>query len=55
MRPLEALCHLGLGELARRTGDRGGAKPELTEAVALLRELDMRYWLTRAEAALRDV
>jgi tetratricopeptide (TPR) repeat protein len=55
MRPLEALCHLGLGELARRAGDGGGAKPELTEAVALLRELDMSYWLTQAEAALRDV
>ena len=26
MRPLEALCQLGLGELARRTGDRGAAK-----------------------------
>jgi class 3 adenylate cyclase/tetratricopeptide (TPR) repeat protein len=55
MRPLEALCHLGLGELARRAGDGAAAKERLTAAVGLLRELDMRYWLAQAEAALRDV
>jgi ATP/maltotriose-dependent transcriptional regulator MalT len=55
MRPLEALCHLGLGELARRVGDAAAAKARLTEAVGLLREMDMRYWLSQAEAGLRDV
>jgi hypothetical protein len=55
MRPLEALCHLGLGEVARRAGDGAAARDRLTAAVGLLRELDMRYWLTQAEAALRDV
>ena len=52
MRPLEALCRLGLGELARLTSS-AGAKEHLTEAAGLLREMDMRYWLLRAEAALR--
>ena len=55
MRPLEALCHLGLGELARGAGDGTAAKERLTEAVGLLREMDMRYWLSQAEAALREV
>ena len=54
MRPLEALCRLGLGELARRRGG-GDAKEHLAAAVALLREMDMRHWLPRAEAALRGV
>ncbi|MGH7399943.1 MAG: adenylate cyclase, partial [Candidatus Rokuibacteriota bacterium] len=55
MRPLAAVCQLGLGELARRAGDGAVAKERLTEAVGLLREMDMRYWLPRAEAALREV
>jgi hypothetical protein len=41
--------------VARRAGDGGAAKAWLTEAVGLLREMDMRHWLSQAEAALRDV
>ncbi|MGH7374234.1 MAG: hypothetical protein ACREJY_08420 [Candidatus Rokuibacteriota bacterium] len=52
MRPLEALCHLGLGSLARRVGDGGQAKDRLTVATTLLREMDMRHWLIQAEEAL---
>jgi tetratricopeptide (TPR) repeat protein len=52
MRPLEALCRLGLGELALG-GERTGAKEHLSAAVDLLRAMDMRHWLTRAETALR--
>ena len=55
MRPAEALCHLGLGELARGAGDGAAVKERLTAAVGRLCEMDMRYWLTQAEAALRDV
>jgi len=54
MRPLVALCQLGLGELARRAGDGAAAKESLTEAAGLLREMDMPYWLARAEAVLRE-
>jgi class 3 adenylate cyclase/tetratricopeptide (TPR) repeat protein len=53
MRPLEALCRLGLGSLPLRGGD-DGAKAHLTEALGLLREMDMRQWLPQAEAALRS-
>jgi tetratricopeptide (TPR) repeat protein len=52
MRPLEALCHLGLGTVARRAGDGAPAKEELTTAVGLLREMDMRHWLAQARAEL---
>jgi len=52
--PLEALCQLGLGDLARRRGDGAAAKAPLTAAASLLREMGMRYWLAQAEAALRD-
>jgi len=52
MRPLEALCHLGLGSLARRVGDGGQAKDQLNAAATLLREMDMRYWLMQAQEAL---
>jgi tetratricopeptide (TPR) repeat protein len=54
MRPLEALCRLGLGERARQAGG-SDAKEHLAAAVALLREMDMRHWLPLAEAALRGV
>ncbi len=54
MRPLVALCQLGLGELARRAGDGAAATESLAEAAGLLREMDMPYWLARAEAVLRE-
>jgi hypothetical protein len=54
MRPLVAHCHLGLGTLYRRTG--GGAKVEehLTTAMTMYREMDMGFWLERAEAELKE-
>jgi tetratricopeptide (TPR) repeat protein len=50
MRPLVAHCHLGLGKLYRRTGKREQAQEHLTAATTLYREMDMRYWLEKAEA-----
>jgi class 3 adenylate cyclase/tetratricopeptide (TPR) repeat protein len=52
MRPLAAHCHLGLGQLHHRTGDRAKAVEHLTTAVTMYREMDMRFWLEKAEAAL---
>jgi tetratricopeptide (TPR) repeat protein len=48
MRPLVAHCHLGLGKLYRRTGDRQQAKEHLTTAITMYREMDMRFWLEQA-------
>jgi tetratricopeptide (TPR) repeat protein len=53
MRPLIARCHLGLGKLARRTGQRDRAQEHLTTATPLLREMGMHFWLEQAEAELR--
>ncbi len=52
MRPLQAHCHLGLGKLYRRTGDRKQAQQHLTTATAMYREMDLRFWLEQAEAEL---
>ncbi len=53
MRPLLARCHLSLGQLSRRTGNRPKAQEHLTAATAMLREMDMRFWLEQAEAELK--
>jgi tetratricopeptide (TPR) repeat protein len=53
MRPLVAHCHLGLGKLYRRTGDRAKAAEHLATATAMYREMDMGFWLEQAEAKQR--
>ncbi|HSF03131.1 MAG TPA: tetratricopeptide repeat protein, partial [Solirubrobacterales bacterium] len=53
MRPLAAHCHLGLGKLYRRIGDRARAEEHLTLAATMYREMDMRFWLERAESEMR--
>jgi tetratricopeptide (TPR) repeat protein len=52
-RPLVAHCHLGLGKLSRRTGKREQALEHLITATTMYREMDMRFWLEKAEAELR--
>jgi len=55
MRPLIAHCHLGLGELYRRIGDRAKAREHLTTAATMYREMDMTFWAEKAESALAGV
>jgi tetratricopeptide (TPR) repeat protein len=52
MRPLQAHCHLGLGTLYARTGEREQAHAELSAAIDLYRAMDMTFWLPQAETAL---
>jgi tetratricopeptide (TPR) repeat protein len=52
MRPLAAYCHLGLGRLFQRTGHRAKATEHLTIAATMYREMDMGFWLEKAEAEL---
>jgi tetratricopeptide (TPR) repeat protein len=52
MRPLIAHCHLGLGKLSRGAGRRESAQEHLSAATTMYRDLDMRFWLERAEAQL---
>ena len=54
MRPLVAHCHLGLGKLHGRAGKREQAREHLTTATTMYREMDMKYWLERAEAGLTE-
>jgi tetratricopeptide (TPR) repeat protein len=53
MRPLVAHCHLGLGKLYRRTGQRYQPQEHLTTATTMYREMGMTYWLEKAEAELK--
>jgi tetratricopeptide (TPR) repeat protein len=55
MRPLVAHCHLGLGKLSRRTGKQKQAKEHLTAATAMMREMEMGFWLEKAEAELKEL
>jgi tetratricopeptide (TPR) repeat protein len=55
MRPLAAHCHLGLGALYARTGQREQAHTELSAAIELYRAMEMRFWLPQAESALAQV
>jgi tetratricopeptide (TPR) repeat protein len=52
MRPLVAHCHLGLGQLYRRTDKREQARERLATATAMYREMGMTYWLEKAEAEM---
>jgi tetratricopeptide (TPR) repeat protein len=55
MRPLVAHCHLGLGTLYRRTGNRDQAQEHLTTATTMYREMEMGFWLEQAEAEMREL
>jgi hypothetical protein len=55
MRPLAAHCHLGLGKLSWRTGQPDQAREHLATATTLYREMDMRFWLERAAAEMREI
>jgi class 3 adenylate cyclase/tetratricopeptide (TPR) repeat protein len=55
MRPLQAHCHLGLGTLYARTGQRQQARTALMTAIDLYRAMEMSFWLPQAEAALTQV
>jgi hypothetical protein len=54
MRPLMAHCHLGLGKLYRRTGQREQARDHLTVATTMYREMDMAFYLAQAETHLSE-
>jgi hypothetical protein len=43
MHPLQAHCHLGLGTLYDRTGQRQQARTELFAAIDLYRAMDMTF------------
>jgi tetratricopeptide (TPR) repeat protein len=54
MRPLIAHCHLSLGQLYRRTGQREQAQEYLSTATTMYREMGMTYWLEKAEMEIAE-
>jgi len=55
MRPVVAHCHLGLGKLYWRSGQREQARKHVTTATTMYREMDMRFWLEQSEAKMREL
>jgi tetratricopeptide (TPR) repeat protein len=55
MRPLVAHCHLGLGKLYRRTGQREQAQEHVATAATMYREMGMAYWLEKAESEMGEL
>ena len=53
MRPLVAHCHFGLFALARKTGHGEQAQEHLTISTAMYRDMDMRFWVEKAEVEMR--
>jgi class 3 adenylate cyclase/tetratricopeptide (TPR) repeat protein len=47
MRPLVAHCHLGLGKLYRRIGEKERARENFTTATTMYRAMDMGFWLVQ--------
>jgi len=55
MRPLQAHCHHGLGQLYHQTGRREQARTALSAAIDLYRAMDMTLWLPQTETTLAQV
>jgi len=55
MRPLVAHCHLGFGKLYGRVDKRRETREHLTIAEAMYRAMDMRFWLEKAEAEMKEL
>jgi tetratricopeptide (TPR) repeat protein len=55
IRPLQAHCHRGLGNLYLKSGRGVEARAELSTAIALYRAMEMTFWLPQAEAVLAQV
>ena len=55
MRPLLAHCRLGLATLHRRAGRWAPVPEHLAAATSMFREMDMRFWLERAQADFSEL
>ena len=55
MTPLVAHCRKSFGTLYGKTGQDEKARAELTVAMGLYRNMEMTFWLEKAEAAMAEV
>ena len=53
--PLIAHCRKGLGALYGRTGREEKGREELTAAMDMYRDMEMTFWLEKAEGAMAEV
>src|SRR5581483_7208175 len=51
-RPLAACCHLNLGKLYQIARKRAKARQHLATAIEMYREMDMPFWLQRADVEM---
>jgi tetratricopeptide (TPR) repeat protein len=54
IRTLVAHCHAALGELYGLAGQNDRSRHHLISATTMFREMDMRFWLERAQAAVKE-
>jgi hypothetical protein len=52
MRPLQAHCYFGLGQIHVQTKDARAARSELQIASELYRAMNMPFWLAKADLAI---
>jgi tetratricopeptide (TPR) repeat protein len=55
MRPLQAHCYHGLGRLYSQAGQAEQAYTELSMAIQMYRDMEMLFWLPKAEATLTAI
>jgi len=55
MRPLVARCHLGLGQVYRRAGERERAREHLHTALSMFRQMGMQFWPDEAQHELEEL
>jgi tetratricopeptide (TPR) repeat protein len=55
MRPLTAHCRKGLGALYARAGREDEGRAELAAAMDMYRDMEMTFWLEKAEEAMAEV
>ena len=54
-RPIVTQRHLGRGKLYRRTRKGQDPQEDLTTATTMYREMDMRFWLEKAEKEMKGL
>jgi len=55
MRPLVAHCHFGLGKLYRKANEREETREHFTTAITMYREMNMQFWLEKAEMEMKKL
>jgi class 3 adenylate cyclase/tetratricopeptide (TPR) repeat protein len=55
LRPLVAHCHFGLGKVYGQTSKRNAAREHFTRATKMYSDMDMQFWLMRAQVEIQGL